>query len=341
MLRLATVRVPGSAAPEVAAVRGKRVWCAARRATTDNPTPHAPHTPPPCRPLGAAYPGGMAQLIGAWRGSAALQPQLSGDGLPLESVSLLAPLPAPGAILCVGKNYLDHVREMDAAPFGALTQPAVPVAPIIFTKAPGSVTGPYDPIVLPVGVSSQVDYEGELAAVIGRPGRGIARGDAMAHVFGFCVVNDVSARDLQKKHQQWYLAKSCDTFCPCGCAALRSRNACARADTSPSLRHHSPWIVPADALDARALRVRTWVNGALRQDGNTRDLIYDLETLIETISAATTLRTGDLIVTGTPAGVGAGMDPPVFLAAGDVVRIEIEGIGHIENTVVLPQRSAL
>ena len=151
--------------------------------------------------------------------------------------------------------------------------------------------------------------------VIGKPGRGISRADALSHVLGYTVVNDVSARDLQKNHQQWYLAKSCDTFCPCG-----------------------PWIVPADALGeagASALRLRTWVNGELRQDGNTRDLIFDLPTLIETISAATTLRAGDLLLTGTPAGVGAAMSPPRFLAPGDVVRIEIDGIGALENTVAV------
>ena len=158
-----------------------------------------------------------------------------------------------------------------------------------------------------------MDYEGELAAVIGIGGKRIARADALSHVFGFTVVNDVSARDLQKTHQQWYLAKSCDTFFPMG-----------------------PWLVPADSLDARALQLRTWVNGELRQDGNTRNMLHDLAALIETASAAATLRTGDLIVTGTPAGVGAAMTPPRFLAPGDVVRVEIEGIGVLENRVALP-----
>jgi 2-keto-4-pentenoate hydratase/2-oxohepta-3-ene-1,7-dioic acid hydratase in catechol pathway len=214
----------------------------------------------------------------------------------------------------VGKNYREHVKEMDAAPFGQLTAPAVPAAPIIFSKAPHSVVGHRAAIHLPPpSVSSQVDYEGELAAVIGTPGRGISRENALSHVFGYTIVNDVSARDLQKKHQQWYLAKSCDTFCPVG-----------------------PWVVPADALDASALRLRTWVNGELRQEGCTSEMIFDLPALIETVSAATTLRAGDLIVTGTPAGVGAGFNPPRFLAPGDVVRIEIEGIGALENTVARP-----
>jgi 2-keto-4-pentenoate hydratase/2-oxohepta-3-ene-1,7-dioic acid hydratase in catechol pathway len=317
--------MPGAAAPEVAALRGTRVWCASRhnapsRRHTHTPTDsaftrfHAPLLRSSARrPLGAAYPGGLAQLIAAWRGPAALETHLTGAGLPLDdTVALLPPLLSPGAILCVGKNYREHVKEMDAAPFGQLTAPAVPTAPIIFSKAPHSVVGHRAPILLPPrAVSSQVDYEGELAAVIGTPGRGIRRADALSHVFGYTVVNDVSARDLQRKHQQWYLAKSCDTFCPVG-----------------------PWIVPSECLgDASALRLRTWVNGELRQDGNTADMIFDLPALIETISAATTLRAGDIIVTGTPAGVGAGFNPPRFLAAGDVVRIEVEGIGALENTV--------
>lgn len=295
VLRLATLRAPGASQPQVAALRGDRAWL-----------------------LGSAYPGGLQQLIQAWRGSAALAAELHGAGVPLADCTLLAPLPSPGSIVCVGKNYAEHVREMDKAPFGALTAPDVPAAPIIFSKAPTSVVGPGDAIVIPTGASAQVDYEGELAAVIGRPARRVKRGEALQYVFGYTVCNDVSARDLQKKHQQWYLAKSCDTFCPLG-----------------------PWVVPADALDATALRVRTWVNGELRQDGNTAQMIFPLAVLIETISAGTTLRCGDVVATGTPAGVGAGFAPPRFLAPGDVVRIEIEGIGALENRVEAGLTSAL
>ena len=294
VLRLATLRAPGASAPQVAALRGDRAWL-----------------------LGSRFPGGLAQLIEAWKGSAALAAELQGAGVPLADCTLLAPLPSPGSIVCVGKNYREHVKEMDSAAFGSLTAPDVPAVPIIFSKAPTSVCGPGDDVVIPP-CSTQVDYEGELCAVVGRPTRRVARSAALQHVFGYTICNDVSARDLQKKHQQWYLAKSCDTFCPLG-----------------------PWVVPADALDASVLRVRTWVNGELRQDGNTRDMIFSLATLIETISAGTTLRPGDVIATGTPAGVGAGFSPPRFLAPGDVVRIEIEGIGALENRVTVGVASAL
>ena len=169
--------------------------------------------------------------------------------------------------------------------------------------------GPHDPVRLPgAAISSQIDYESELAVVIGRGGRDIPRARAMDHVFGYTVVNDVSARDVQVRHQQWDLGKSFDTFCPMG-----------------------PWITTADELDGRATRVRGWVNGELRQDGPTRDMIFDIPTLIETCSRGITLFPGDVIATGTPAGVGMGFKPPKWLGAGDVVRIEIDGIGAIEN----------
>jgi 2-keto-4-pentenoate hydratase/2-oxohepta-3-ene-1,7-dioic acid hydratase in catechol pathway len=154
----------------------------------------------------------------------------------------------------------------------------------------------------------QIDYESELAVVIGRGGRDIPRSRAMDHVFGYTIVNDVTARDVQMRHQQWELGKSFDGFCPMG-----------------------PWIVTADEVDGRATRVRGWVNGALRQDGQTRDMIHDIPTLIETCSRGITLYPGDVIATGTPSGVGMGQTPPQWLTAGHVVRIEIDGIGAIEN----------
>jgi 2-keto-4-pentenoate hydratase/2-oxohepta-3-ene-1,7-dioic acid hydratase in catechol pathway len=161
-------------------------------------------------------------------------------------------------------------------------------------------------------VTTQIDYESELAVVIGRGGRDIAAARAMDHVFGYTIVNDVSARDVQVRHQQWDLGKSFDTFCPMG-----------------------PWITTADELDARDTRVRGWVTpaggAAERQDGRTRDMIFGIATLIETCSRGITLHPGDVIATGTPAGVGMGFDPPKWLGAGDVVRIEIDGIGAIEN----------
>jgi len=173
---------------------------------------------------------------------------------------------------------------------------------------------PFDAVRLPgAAVSVQIDYESELAVVIGRGGRDIAKSRAMDHVFGYTIVNDVTARDVQMRHQQWDLGKSFDTFCPMG-----------------------PWIVTADELDGRATRVRGWVtpNGGsaeLRQDGWTKDMIHDIPTLIETCSRGITLYPGDVIATGTPAGVGMGLKPPQWLKAGDKVRIEIDGVGVIEN----------
>jgi 2-keto-4-pentenoate hydratase/2-oxohepta-3-ene-1,7-dioic acid hydratase in catechol pathway len=181
--------------------------------------------------------------------------------------------------------------------------------PIVFTKLAECVVGPHDPVRLPgAAVSVQIDYESELAVVIGRGGRDIRRGRAMEHVFGYTVVNDVTARDVQMRHEQWDLGKNFDTFCPMG-----------------------PWLVTADALDGRDTRVRGWVNGELRQDGGTRDMIFDIPALIETCSRGITLLPGDVIATGTPAGVGMGFEPPRWLREGDVVRVEIDGIGAIEN----------
>jgi 2-keto-4-pentenoate hydratase/2-oxohepta-3-ene-1,7-dioic acid hydratase in catechol pathway len=180
--------------------------------------------------------------------------------------------------------------------------------PIVFTKVPECVVGPDEPVRLPGAVSTQIDYEAELAVVIGRGGRNIVRADAMTHVFGYTIVNDVTARDVQMRHQQWDLGKSFDTFCPMG-----------------------PWIVTADELDGTDTRVRCWVNDELRQDGRTADLIFDIATLIETCSRGITLYPGDIIATGTPAGVGMGLSPPRYLRHGDVVRIEIDGIGTLQN----------
>jgi 2-keto-4-pentenoate hydratase/2-oxohepta-3-ene-1,7-dioic acid hydratase in catechol pathway len=239
-------------------------------------------------------------------------PTLAGSAVALADVRLEAPIPLPRRNLwCVGRNYHAHAKELSGSVFkGSSADPAA--WPIVFTKAPECVIGPHDEVQLPgAAVSTQIDYEAELAIVIGTGGRNIARAQAMDHVFGYTIVNDVTARDVQMRHQQWDLGKSFDTFCPMG-----------------------PWIVTADALDGARTQVRCWVNGALRQDANTSDLIFDIPTLIETCSRGITLHPGDVIATGTPAGVGLGMTPPTFLRAGDVVRIEIEGLGAIENRFV-------
>ena len=239
-------------------------------------------------------------------------PALAGAALPLENVKLEAPIPLPRRnIWCVGRNYHAHAKELSASVFK--NNSADPAAwPIVFTKVPECVVGPTDAVSMPgPEASSQIDYEAELTIVIGKGGRNIPREKAMEHVFGYTIVNDVTARDVQMRHQQWDLGKSFDTFCPMG-----------------------PWIVTADELDASNTRVRCWVNGELRQDALTTDLIFDLPTLIETCSRGITLYPGDLIATGTPSGVGMGMQPPTWLKSGDSVRIAIDGLGQIENLFV-------
>jgi len=236
----------------------------------------------------------------------------TGPAVALRDVRLEAPLPLPRRnIFCVGRNYHAHAKELSASVFK--NNAANPEAwPIVFTKVPECVIGPHDEVRLPgEAVSAQIDYEAELAVVIGKSGRNIARDDALSHVFGYTIVNDVTARDVQMRHQQWDLGKSFDTFCPMG-----------------------PWIVTADALDGTKTRVRCWVNGELRQDGQTTDFIFDIPTLIETCSRGITLYPGDVIATGTPAGVGMGMSPPQYLKTGDTVRIEIDGLGALENRFV-------
>jgi 2-keto-4-pentenoate hydratase/2-oxohepta-3-ene-1,7-dioic acid hydratase in catechol pathway len=239
-------------------------------------------------------------------------PGPSSARLPVEVLTLRSPLPKPlRSLFCVGRNYHAHAAELASTVFRA-TMPKDDPWPIVFGKLAECVIGPFDAVRLPLpSVSVQIDYESELAVVIGRGGRDIPRSRAMDHVFGYTIVNDVTARDVQMRHQQWDLGKSFDTFCPMG-----------------------PWIVTGDEMDGRATRVRGWVNGALRQDGLTKDMIHDLPTLIETCSRGITLHPGDVIATGTPAGVGMGQTPPQWLRAGDAVRIEIDGIGHIENRFV-------
>ena len=239
-------------------------------------------------------------------------PALAGAPLALASVQLQAPLPVPRRnVWCVGRNYHAHAKELSASVFKD-SNADTKAWPIVFTKVPECVVGPFDAVQLPgAAVSEQIDYEAELAVVIGKGGKNIAQAEAMQHVFGYTVVNDVTARDVQMRHQQWDMGKSFDTFCPMG-----------------------PWIVTADALDGRRTRVRCWVNGELRQDGPTENMIFDIPTLIETISRGITLYPGDIIATGTPAGVGMGLNPPRYIAKGDVIRIEIDGLGQIENRFV-------
>ncbi|MFN8121707.1 MAG: fumarylacetoacetate hydrolase family protein [Thermoleophilia bacterium] len=225
----------------------------------------------------------------------------AGPPVPLNRVSLTAPL-RPVKLLGVVRNYALHAAEM---------REEAPPDPQLFSKLVTAVTGPDGPVVHP-DVTGQLDYEGELAVVIGRTAKGVAEADAMDHVFGYTIVNDVSARDLQKTERQWARAKGCDTFAPMG-----------------------PWVVTADEIpDPHALRIRTWVNGELRQDGSTADMLHPVPKLISWFSRTVTFEPGDVIATGTPAGVGKGFDPPRFLSPGDTVRIAIDGIGEIEHGVV-------
>lgn len=246
----------------------------------------------------------------------AIKPRLkpSGAGLPLAAVKIEAPIPRPARnVMCVGKNYHEHAREFTKSGFDSSASSvadAIPTAPIIFTKVPECVVANGADIRYPAGVSDSLDYEAELGLVIGRGGRGISKADAYSHICGYTIINDVTARDLQGKHKQWFLAKSLDTFCPMG-----------------------PWLVTADEVDPANLGVKCWVNDELRQNANTRDLIFDIPTLIATISAGITLQPGDVIATGTPAGVGIGFSPPKFLQRGDRVTIEIEGLGRLSNSV--------
>jgi len=232
--------------------------------------------------------------------------------VPLAQVRLTAPIPKPARnIFCVGKNYREHAQELQTAGLKGGGAEAIPELPIFFTKATSSVIGPGEPIPAWLDPTNTTDYEGELAVVIGPGGRGIARADAMRHVYGYTIVNDVTSRALQRRHQQWFLGKSLDGFCPMG-----------------------PAIITADEVpDVGTLRVQTRVNGELRQNALAADLIFDIPTLIETLACTMTLAPGDVIATGTPAGVGMGFKPPRFLKQGDVVTITIDPTGTLENPV--------
>jgi 2-keto-4-pentenoate hydratase/2-oxohepta-3-ene-1,7-dioic acid hydratase in catechol pathway len=258
---------------------------------------------------------GMLGVIEGWD---ELEPVLragadGGTAIPLDSVDLLAPIPAPRRnIFCVGKNYRDHAAEFGRSGYDSPSRSEeVPDRPIVFSKATTSVVGPGARIDAHPGVTRELDYEGELCVIIGRGGRGISRDQAYDHVWGYTIVNDVTARDLQRDHKQWLLGKSLDTHCPMG-----------------------PYAVTADEIvDVAALRVETTVNGEQRQNAPVKDLIFDIPELIATISAGISLLPGDLIATGTPAGVGIGFDPPGFLTAGDVVEVTITGLGTLSNHV--------
>jgi 2-keto-4-pentenoate hydratase/2-oxohepta-3-ene-1,7-dioic acid hydratase in catechol pathway len=270
--------------------------------------------------IGQAPLGSVHELIG--RGAAALEAilrllqmaargELEAAKVPTAKARVLAPIPRPAKnVFCVGRNYVEHIAEGARAQRIALDLPEFPV---FFSKPPTAVIGPGEAIPVQPAVSTKIDYEVELAVVIGKRGSNIKASDAQGHIFGYTIINDVTARDLQRRHGGQFLkGKGLDGSCPMG-----------------------PAIVTRDEIaDPGQLAIRLWVNDELRQDGNTRDMIFPVAELIASLSEGLTLEPGDLLATGTPSGVGYAMSEPQFLKHGDVVRCEIEGIGRLVNPVV-------
>ena len=307
-MRLATIDVAGAPAAAVIRADGAAVVldgaaAAAAGLAADDP----------------ALSGDLAALIAC--GAAGVEAarrvaESAAVAIPAERVRLLAPLPRPAKnVFCVGRNYADHIAE------GARAQNVridVTEVPVFFTKPPTAVIGPGAAVPIFPHVSTKIDYEVELAVVIGTAGRDIPRESALDHVFGYTILNDISARDVQRRHGgQYFKGKGLDGSCPLG-----------------------PWIVTADAIpDPAALGIRLRVNGELRQDSTTAAMIFDIPTLIASLSEGMTLEPGDIIATGTPSGVGYAMDPPRFLVDGDTVSCEIDGIGTLENPVRVQARA--
>ncbi len=252
-------------------------------------------------------PAGLAELIG--------RTGLAGTGLTLrlDQVELLAPIPRPERnLICIGKNYAEHAEEFSRSGYDASSPvgDSRPEAPIFFTKSPSAVVGPGGPIQAHTELTAELDYEAEVAIVIARGGKSIRPEDAYSHVGYYTAANDVTARDLQRRHKQWFLGKSLDGSCPLG-----------------------PWLVSPDEIDITSTTVSCYVNDELRQQAKLTELIFDIPTIIATLSAGMTLQPGDVILTGTPAGVGIGLTPPRFLSQGDTVRVEVSGVGQLINTV--------
>ncbi len=222
-------------------------------------------------------------------------------GVPLCEVRLRPPVPDAGKVICVGLNYVDHAAEQGKT---------LPQTPLLFAKASTALTGPRDDVVIPQGIT-HVDYEAELACVVGRGGRDIPQEQALDHVAGYMILNDVSARKLQKSERQWFRAKSMDTFAPCG-----------------------PALITADEIpDPHALDISLELNGEVRQSSNTRNLHFRVDYLLAYLSRTMTLEPGDILSTGTPGGVGVYSDPPVFLKDGDEMVTRIQGLGELRNRV--------
>jgi 2-keto-4-pentenoate hydratase/2-oxohepta-3-ene-1,7-dioic acid hydratase in catechol pathway len=291
-MRYVTFSLPSAPAPRLGAVRGDRV-------------------------LDLSANGGPASLVALiqagpaqWQRAAAVAEAMGDAGLALDAVRLHAPIPRPlKNVFCLGLNYAAHARESAAA---RNKETKIPDIPVIFSKTPTTVNGPFDDIPVDRAVTTQVDWEVELGVIIGTPGKNIRAADALAHVFGYTVINDISARDVQIAHGgQWFKGKSLDGSCPMG-----------------------PMVVTADEFgDPQAKRLQCRVNGVGKQDATTADMIFPVATIIEWLSKGMTLEAGDVIATGTPSGVGMGRDPKEFLQQGDVVETEIEGIGTLRNRI--------
>jgi 2-keto-4-pentenoate hydratase/2-oxohepta-3-ene-1,7-dioic acid hydratase in catechol pathway len=296
-MRYATFSLPSDAAPRLGIVRGDRVVDFAALAGGRWP---------------GAVPSTLLALIeqgpDAWQRA---RDAGAGDG-PSHAASEVrwhAPIPRPlKNVFCVGRNYAAHVREGAAA---MKHDARLPEVPVFFTKAPTTINGPFDEVPRHRGVMEQMDWEVELGVIIGRPGRNIARAEALSHVFGYTVINDITARDLQQRHTQWFKGKSLDGSCPMG-----------------------PMVVTADEFgDPQATRVSLRVNGVTKQDASTADMIFPVDVIIEWLSKGLTLEPGDIIATGTPEGVGMGRTPQEWLQDGDVVETEVENIGVMKNRV--------
>ncbi len=274
---------------------------------------------------GGSFPAGMQEFIEAgpeaWHKMAELAGPAASPNPPtdaiasLDHVRWLAPIPRPRKnVVCLGLNYVAHMQESAKA---RGRQAKIPEVPVFFTKSPTAVAGPFDDIPWDQTVTMQVDFEAELGVIIGKGGKNIPRSEALDHVFGYTVINDFSARDLQLSHFQWFKGKSLDGFCPIG-----------------------PHVVTAEEFgDPQNKRVSLRVNGATKQDASTSQMIFSVAVTIEFLSKGMTLEPGDLISTGTPEGVGLGRTPPEYLNEGDLVETEVEGIGILRNRIVVTRRA--
>jgi 2-keto-4-pentenoate hydratase/2-oxohepta-3-ene-1,7-dioic acid hydratase in catechol pathway len=296
-MKYATFSLASDVVPRLGVVRGDRVLDTAMLPAGD------------WRP-----PSSVLDLIqqgpDAWRRMRELVDRApAGIGHPIAEIRWHAPIPRPAKnVFCLGRNYVAHAEEAARA---RGQEVKIPTIPVIFTKAPTSVTGPFDDIVVDRAVTQQVDWEVELGAIIGRTGRNIPKSDALSHIFGYTVINDVSARDLQQQHMQWFKGKSLDGFCPMG-----------------------PLVVTADEFgDPQTKQLQLRVNGVTKQDASTAKMIFAVDVIIEWLSKGLTLEAGDIIATGTPEGVGMGRAPQEFLANGDVLETEVEGIGTLRNRI--------